>query len=794
MRAFLRRLVACAAMMGVFAGMAGACGDDELPATADEKAQLVIKAEGGVVHIGQAIEASLILLRDSRLETGGLSRSNCTSFKFKVKPDTGWHDPWADWYYSGIPQHASGEDSPQPSCAVSGGTATAIRFVDGHIVTPPPPPPPPQIGFTLTDWVQFDRPGKYTISVTYRAQSKKIDSAENWEEAEGDSFITLETDSIDIEVLPETAEAAQRAAAELAAFTTRVRQTDPAMRNSETVPFPMAIIHSQAEAMIPSLVRLYESGGWFHQSALMNSSSQKDVVLQMEERLRNPGESITADFVELLAFSKTRLQHPGLFGSRIQNQWTEQWVSDSKVRYASFLQNMTEYTAQLLLSIPMKDERAQGDCLKTVLHILAHWPLPNKAALRQEAIREAARLLPIMKKPPDLWEDEWQAIASPAMVPYLLQTFQSHSVFEEQHQRWLSQVAPVRAQRMMIGAMEQGDWTLARDWGRVIRPNAMLSHLVDDDVINVLTNYADGYDNSAEEWVLLKFGTRAAAGSARKILASQDCLGDPTLWAFLLRVEGSQAEQSLIRRYQKASARADCRTDADIYSIVDQIDSTQLRTWKPYWSPTLESIFVSQLGNADRFVAAEAADLLGVYGSKQVEDTLWAKLEAWHHSPPPPMSDLPNVERPNYLEEEIIGALLNGHGWTAHNHIDRLRALCVYACWEVELARSVEQIQVLRVGSTAFDPPTISTNGSPLFSLYTFSEWLERFPRGTRFAITVSPYFFSARSPADVQNEYPEIWKVLQEKHFEVVGPSRTFDAYGRCVREKNNASLAQSN
>ena len=185
-------------------------------------------------------------------------------------------------------------------------------------------------------------------------------SAENWEEAKGDSFITLETDSIDIEVLPETAEAAQRAAAELAAFTTRVRQTDPAMRNSETVPFPMAIIHSQAEAMIPSLVRLYESGGWFHQSALMNSSSQKDVVLQMEERLRNPGESITADFVELLAFSKTRLQHPGLFGSRIQNQWTEQWVSDSKVRNASFLQNMTEYTAQLLLSIPMKDERAQG--------------------------------------------------------------------------------------------------------------------------------------------------------------------------------------------------------------------------------------------------------------------------------------------------------------------------------------------------------------------------------------------------------------------------------------------------
>jgi hypothetical protein len=345
----------------------------------------------------------------------------------------------------------------------------------------------------------------------------------------------------------------------------------------------------------------------------------------------------------------------------------------------------------------------------------------------------------------------------------------------------------------MISAVQQGYWRLALNWGRVVRPTAKLSRVIDSSAINVLTNYADE-DNSDVEWTLLKFGTRAAAGSALKILASQECLGDPTLWAFLLKVEGARAEQSLIGRYRKASASAHCRTDAAIYKIVDEIDSTEWRTWMPYWSPALEAIFVSQLGNADRFVAAQAAELLGLYGSKQVEETLWAKLEAWHGSAPPESEhEDSSVEGPQYLEEEIIGALLNGRGRIGRNQIDRLRALCVYACWEVKLARPAEGIRRLQVSSSALEPPTVSTTGLPLFSLYTFSEWLERFPPGTRFAITVSPYFL-AWSPADVQDEYPEIWKVLHQKKFEVVGPAPTFDAYGRCLSEETNTFLPQAN
>lgn len=110
----------------------------------------------------------------------------------------------------------------------------------------------------------------------------------------------------------------------------------------------------------------------------------------------------------------------------------------------------------------------------------------------------------------------------------------------------------------------------------------------------------------------------------------------------------------------------------------------------------------------------------------------------------------------------------------------------------MRLARPVQKIQRLQVSASPLEPPTVSTTGSPLFSLYTLRGWLERFPPGTKFAI--SPYFFIALSPAEVQDRFPEIWEVLHEKKLEVVGPAPTFDAYGRCLSEKTNTFLPQFN
>lgn len=100
--------------------LAPACGDPLAQAVAGTKARLVIQGHDSIVRIGEPVFANLFLPKDSPLPTGRLSRASCTSLQFTVEPAVGWHDPWAGWYYSGIPQHATGRDGPY-TCGVMGG-------------------------------------------------------------------------------------------------------------------------------------------------------------------------------------------------------------------------------------------------------------------------------------------------------------------------------------------------------------------------------------------------------------------------------------------------------------------------------------------------------------------------------------------------------------------------------------------------------------------------------------------------------------------------------------------------
>jgi hypothetical protein len=136
-----------------------ACGDPPAHAVAGPTAQLVIQGRAGSVRIGEQIFANLILPKDSQLPTGTLDRASWTSLEFTVEPASGWHNPWADWYYSGISQHATGRDGPR-TCGVVGYSR------DAEI-------PPLQINFTLNGWIEFDSPGKYKISVMYRTELRK---------------------------------------------------------------------------------------------------------------------------------------------------------------------------------------------------------------------------------------------------------------------------------------------------------------------------------------------------------------------------------------------------------------------------------------------------------------------------------------------------------------------------------------------------------------------------------------------------------------------------------------------
>jgi len=139
--------------------LAVACGNHLVEGSSELKATLVVHSGSEHIRMGEPVFGSLILPRDSKLATGTLRRAGCTSFRFKIEPATGWHDPWQHWYYSGVAKHGGGEDGPSVPCGVPAG-----RLGRG-------PAPSPQIDFTLNEWIQFDQPGTYTISMTYRART-----------------------------------------------------------------------------------------------------------------------------------------------------------------------------------------------------------------------------------------------------------------------------------------------------------------------------------------------------------------------------------------------------------------------------------------------------------------------------------------------------------------------------------------------------------------------------------------------------------------------------------------------
>jgi hypothetical protein len=341
-------LVAVAAL----AGLAPACGDPLAQVAAGTKAHLVVQAQSGMIRIGERVFANLILPKDSQLPTGTLSRASCTSLKFAVEPAGGWHDPWADWYYSGIPQHATGRDGPR-SCGVVG-------YLPGVEI------PPRQINFTLNDWIEFDRPGKYKISVTYRTEFRKPQDVldDPYDDRKSAVNITLTTEPVEVDVLPEVANVANLASDALILLESHFRDDDPWSFSPDSTPFPEWTQYSHSEAVIPLLAQFYEQNSNVARRGLIASPHRKLVVQAMEKELVDPRHSVDFNFPAELAFIAAEVQRPELFGAGDKAWWSPEWEQASKRRNEVFLQLLAEYTRKLLSALPQKHAAPRRDSLK----------------------------------------------------------------------------------------------------------------------------------------------------------------------------------------------------------------------------------------------------------------------------------------------------------------------------------------------------------------------------------------------------------------------------------------------
>jgi hypothetical protein len=732
---------------------APACGDPPAHAVAGPKAQLAIGDREGSIRIGEAISAGLILPKDSQLPIGTLSRASCTSFKFTVEPSSGWHDPWANWYYSGIPQHATGRDGPR-TCGVVG-------YLSGTEM------PPPQINFTLNDWIEFDSPGKYKVSVTYRTEFRKPKDLldDPYDDRKTAVPVTLTTDAVEVEVLPESASVVDRASDALALLRAHFRDDDPWWGSPDPEPFPEWTQYSHAEAVIPLLAQFYEQNSNVARRGLIASPRRKLVVQAMEKELVDPRHSVDFNFLAELAFIAAEVQHPELFGGSSTEWRRPEWEQQSKKRSEVFLQLLAEYTRKLLSSLPQKHEYPRRDGLSAALMILARWNLSEKAQLRKQATDVAARLMPKMKEAPNLWEEEWKVIASPALLPYLRKT----EGFQQM--RWLYKLAPQEARQSMIHSAAHGDWATVAAWAAVMPENEKSSAVLDSHLTRALRQEPDVETEDNVDQVLLKLGGAPLIAPVRQILASESCVGSSALWAFSLKQQGRLAEETLIRRYHQDGADPMCNADLALQQI-------WLNHSVRYWSPQIEAIVISQLDKSDP-IATDAAHLLERFGSTDSESALWTKLEKWHRSPPFRMrGSTQSISPEKDLEAALLSALLNGPSWLPEpQRIDRMRQLCVYRCDSLKWARTTEQIQHFPVWELNEGDPHF---GDLTNSFDDFKGWIQRFPAGTSFEIKALPGN-APLTEADLDARYPDLGVLMRKLKLKIVDVL-PYDEYGRCT------------
>jgi hypothetical protein len=561
-----------------------------------------------------------------------------------------------------------------------------------------------------------------------------------------------------------------RASDALALLRGHFHDDDPWSFSPDSTPFPEWTQYSHSEAVIPLLAQFYEQNSNVARRGLIASPHRKLVVQSMEKELVDPRHSVDFNFPAELAFIAAEVQHPELFGGSSKDWWKPGWEQESKKRNELFLQLLAEYTRKLLSSLPQKHEYPRRDSLRAALVILARWDLPGKAQLRKQAAGEAAGLMPKIIEAPDLWEEEWKVIASPALLPYLRKTEGS------QQMRWLYKVAPQEARQSMIHSAARGDWATVAGWAAVMPENENPSAVLDSRLARALREEPDVETEDNLDHVLLKLGGADLIATVRQILASESCVGSPALWAFSLKQQGRLAEERLVRRYHQDAAVPTCNADLALQQI--WLDHSVRR-----WSPQIEAIVVSQLDKSDP-IATDAAHLLERFGSKDSEPALWTKLQKWHRSPPFRMPDSTQSISPEKdLEAALLSSLLNGRSWLPEpQRIDRLRQLCVYRCDSLRWARTTEQVQHFPVWELNEGDPHF---GNLTDSFDDFKGWIQRFSAGTTFEIKALPGN-APLTEAEVDARYSDLGALMRKLKLKIVN-TLPYDEYGRCKDSRSD-------
>jgi hypothetical protein len=652
--------------------------------------------QGEVIRIEMSFSCSL----SKKYEMSGQTWDRSGRLKldeFTIDPADGFSDPLYDHFHSGF--------------GMMGGGGGGVNTLGEK---------PQLITYDLNEWFRFDRPGKYRLYVTSpRARPIKRDGQTG--------NVILTSNAVEFEITPADPGWQEKELKRV------IQALDADDRNADRRTSCRALRFLGSEAAVAEMVRRY--GDWDDECAfeyyagLIGSPHRGLVIEKMESGLAMPDQPVSNGWLDLLArfvmiSRRSEWEQPASSDGRRSHDYGQR-------RMTFYEQARAKYVERLARAVPHKIGRARAISVKTLYGLnWTKWALPEAASIFNDlSLSDQRNLLACC----------WKRIASPEMLPILRRIYEGAS--ERNYEidelnslalRRIYELAPEEGRRLIIAEMRRpaprvGPHTLT------ILPDETLPELD-----SIFVDNFEKHDNpDIYSGLIERYGSPGIFSRVMALLdervGNMDCYQQSRLLAYCLRVEASGGI-GLIRRAVTARGKGNAGCYPNVFRSVGELHT----------SPELEKLAVEFLDDSDPEVVADAATMLGRYGSAHAEEALWRRFEKWRREWDGREQELKvDFQHDNLIrlqtgvEQALRAALSHAPEWLADpKKLERLRSLCV-------TQGEQQQVDYLIQGLSGEIPirfsPADDGWGSAdvahynLRSLSALEKKLAQFPKGTAF-------------------------------------------------------------
>jgi hypothetical protein len=680
----------------------------------DAGPQLHLAVSKTEFRCGEVIPLNLVFTSATpdryQISLASYDRSGRMSQQFLIDPKEGTSDPLQSYFNS--------------AWGFLGGGLFSVKFLS---------PSPTTIQLDLNEWVRFDQPGTYRLTVL--SQRVSDTRASDYPRNAGRE---LKSNPVELRI---TAADAAWQQVQFAQIVETLNLPGPSSGSVQTDPRQAALKalrYLGSEEAARELARRLRGEDshtdWDCMFGLIGSP-HRDTGLEEMSKLLEDADFPVSDLF-LTTMSVLPLDPKEAPGS-LRKQRDE---------------NLKAFRQRLVSALPNKRGKALAVSLDTaMLGMDPKMPPELKGKLVSQLI-ETFPALPVEKQTTWL-QYRWQEVAGPGWLPVLRPLANRYEDFPEP--RLMSAYESLQLSAAALKRWYELDPEGAR--GAVIteisrpkpRYNATILGLLPDetlpDVEHVIAEHFLATDNYEIEGnlasLLFRYADRAVLpdvlGKIDNLVGKWACEPQDQALAYVLKVDTGTAkpliERAIDARGPDSSA---CR-----HMLLTDIGGLQN-------SSLLEELAVRSLSDSDPEVANNAANFLGRYGSADAEQALWNRYEAWSREWNGRADELrfvgagknPHLWDAN-LGQSLAGALASGTNWLSdESKLHRIQALSVGTNMQGDIEQALQAwsrrpFTISYIGSV---PPRFTIAQYNAMSLDSLKKKLAQFPTGTKFVLSPS--------------------------------------------------------